>query len=110
MSVSFCHASAPLVPREFCGFTDMVLDGEVNTSSANVAAIEFELGWRFERSHEGGPFIGEIPLADLPQFIENCDIALNTATDRRELVTQRIAQLRALAKQAMRYGESITYG
>ena len=113
MSVSFCHASAPLVPQYFGDFTEMVKKGEVSTSSNTVAQIEHSLGWRFERESEGGCFLGEISVPELQQFIEkcdivieNCDIALN---DSRCIVMQRITQLRKLAKQALHFGEPVMY-
>lgn len=109
MSVSFCHTSAPLVAQDFGDFVDMVRHGEVNTSSSNVKRIEHELGWRFN-TESGGCYCGEIPLEELPQFIENCEIALESSMDSRATVTQRIAQLRVLAKQAIMYGEGIQYG
>lgn len=111
MSVSFCHTSAPLVAQDFGDFTDMVRANEVNTSSSNVQRIEFSLGWRFQTENEdGGCYCGEIPLSDLPQFIENCEIALESPRGMTETVTRRINQLRVLAKQAMHYNEPITYG
>lgn len=109
MSVSFCHKSAPLIVHDFGFFVDMIYAGEVNTSSGTVRQMEFELGWRFT-SDDNGCYHGEIPVADLPQLIENCEIALEACMDGRATVTQRIAELRILAKQAMQYNEPITYG
>ncbi len=109
MSVSFCHMSAPLVAKDFGNFTDMVRSCEVNTSQSNVKRIEHELGWNFKRE-ENGCYLGYIPAEELPQFIENCEIALEASMDCRCIVTQRIAQLRVLARQAMHYNEAIEYG
>lgn len=115
MSVSFCHASAPLVAHDFGFFVEMVPANEVNTSSRTVSEIEQLIGWQFGRL-DGGCYAGEIATERLLEFFLKCEQCLKMyggdrcCAEMTSTAMNRIAALRRLAKQALHFNEPITYG